>query len=362
MNISDICAAALSAGASDIHLKANKPPMLRVDGALKPISNSEPIPNEALGKLTWDIMSGPKRLEFKSNMEVDFALNLSELGRFRVNVFRQRGQIGVVLRVIPNKPPLLSELTLPKVIKSLSELSRGLVLLTGVTGSGKSTTLAAIIEEINRTRPAHIITIEDPIEFSFEDHCSLINQREIGSDSKSYPAALRSAMRQDPDVILISEIRDRETMEIALTAAETGHLVLASLHSINAPEAITRIVDFFDLNHQSAIRHLLSGSLAAIVSQRLISKREGGRVAAIEVMVNRGAVKECISSQERTKEIPDFLSKGTSQYGTQTFDQSLFWLAEDKIITVEEAIKNATNAEDLELRFSGISSTEWIRP
>jgi len=362
MNISEICAAALSAGASDIHLKAEKPPMLRVDGILQPLQGGRPISSQALGKLAWDIMSAQKRIQFKTTMEADFALHVPEKGRFRVNVFRQRGHIGVVLRVVPDTPPQLSSLKLPKVLQELSSLNRGLVLLTGVTGSGKSTTLAAIIEEINRTRSTHIITIEDPIEFTFEDHCALINQREIGADSNSYPNALKSALRQDPDVILISEIRDRETMEIALTAAETGHLVLASLHSINAPEAITRIVDFFDLNHQSAIRHLLSGSLAAIVSQRLITAKAGGRVAAIEVMINRGAIRECITSQERTKEIPDFLASGTSQYGTQTFDQSLLWLAEDGLITKEEALKNATNTEDLELRFSGISSTDWNRP
>ena len=362
MNISEICAAALSAGASDIHLKADKTPLLRVDGVLQPLPNAAPIPSKVLGILAWDIMSERKRLEFKSTMEVDFALHVPKTGRFRVNVFRQRGHIGLVLRVVPDKPPQLSSLKLPKVIRELSQLSRGLVLLTGVTGSGKSTTLAAILEEINRTRSAHIVTIEDPIEFTFEDHSALINQREIGTDSNSYPNALRSALRQDPDVILISEIRDRETMEIALTAAETGHLVLASLHSINASEAITRIVDFFDLNHQSAIRHLLRGSLAAIVSQRLIAASNGGRVAAIEVMINRGAIRECITSQERTKEIPDFLVNGTSQYGTQTFDQSLFWLAEDGLITKEEALRNATNTEDLSLRFSGISSTDWNRP
>jgi twitching motility protein PilT len=362
MSLNAICKAGLQQGASDIHLKGGRPPLLRVDGRLVPLKGAAPLSSEAVGQLAFDMLSAPQRETFKRQLEIDLSIALQDLGRFRVNIFKQRQQVGIALRVIPNGVPTLAELALPPILATLATEERGLILLTGVTGSGKSTTLAAMVQEINSTRAKHIITIEDPIEFSFQDHLSLISQREIGVDSHSFANALRAALRQDPDVILVSEIRDRETMEIALSAAETGHLVLASLHALNAPEAITRVVDFFESQHSQAIRHLLAGTLKAIISQRLVPKESGGRVAALEVMVNRGAVSECIEQASRTKEIPDFLVQGTAQYGTQSFDQALFWLEQSGQISKENALRFANQPEDLKMRFAGIAGNDWIDP
>jgi twitching motility protein PilT len=362
MDLAQICKAATELGASDIHLKSGKPPLIRIDGLLRPLPNTTVLTSEAVGKLAWGLLNPTQRERFKKSPDIDIGYAVSGSGRFRVNVYRQRQQIGLALRAIPNRVPTLGELELPRALRRIALEPRGLVLLTGVTGSGKSTTMAAMIEEINTELPHHILTIEDPIEFYFEDKQALINQREIGSDSQDFPKAMRAALRQDPDVIMVSEIRDKLTMEIALSAAETGHLVLGSLHSLNAGEAITRIVDFFDLGHQQPIRHLLAGSLGAIVSQRLVPGIKGGRVAAVEIMMNTGALTDCITRPERTREIPDLLAKGTSQYGTQTFDQSLFWAWEDGLISEENACRYATNTEDLALRISGISTGEWVRP
>lgn len=363
MSLASLCQACLAQGASDIHLKAGRSPVLRVNGALRELEGTAKLTPAEVGQIAFDILSEDQREAFKNNLDIDLAITLSGVGRFRVNIFRQRQQIGIALRVIPRETPSIARLALPQALLDLSRSQRGLILLTGITGSGKSTTLAAMIEEINRSQPKHIVTIEDPIEFNFQDKQSLISQREVGADALSFSSALRSALRQDPDVILVSEIRDKETMEIALSAAETGHLVLASLHSLNAPEAITRIVDFFDLHHQQAIRHLLANSLQAIISQRLVPlKDEDGRIAAVEVMINRGAVSECIENHARLKEIPDFLAAGTAQYGSQSFDQSLFWHHQDGLITEEQALLFADNPSDLKLRLAGISSTEWTRP
>jgi len=312
--------------------------------------------------MAFDLLSPTQRQTFKEELEVDLSIALQGIGRFRVNVFKQRQQVGIALRVIPHEIPTLASLGLPKVLSTLAKEQRGLILLTGVTGSGKSTTLAAMVEEINRCESKHIITIEAPIEFSFTDKNCLISQREIGVDSHSFSSALRAALRQDPDVILVSEIRDKKTMETALSAAETGHLVMASLHSLNAQEAVTRIVDFFEVHHQQALRHLLAGTLSAIVSQRLVPKTNGGRVAAVEVMLNRGAVSECIESADRIKEIPDFLTRGTAQYGTQSFDQSLYWHCKDGLISEENALLFADQPEDLKLRFAGIAGDDWNPP
>jgi twitching motility protein PilT len=362
MNLNDICQSALRQGASDIHLKGGRPPLVRVDGRLIPLIGAKELSGTVVGQLAFDILSPIQREQFKKDLEIDLSIALQSLGRFRVNIFKQRQQVGIALRVIPDTIPSIASMNLPPVLAKLASEERGLILLTGVTGSGKSTTLAAMVEEINTTTAKHIITIEDPIEFSFKDKLSMFSQREIGVDSRSFAAALRAAMRQDPDVILVSEIRDKETMEIALSAAETGHLVLASLHALNAPEAITRVVDFFDAQHGQAVRHMLSGTLKAIISQRLVPQQPSGRVAALEVMVNRGAVTECIQQASRTKEIPDFLIQGTAQYGTQTFDQALFWLHEDEAISKEDALRFSDHPEDLEMRFAGISADEWKRP
>jgi len=362
LDLTAIAKWAVKHGASDIHIKVGLPPMVRISGDIRPIPKAPKVTQELAGQMAWSIMSARQRERFKSDNDLDMAWAAPGIGRFRVNVFRQRAKIGMVLRIIPTKVFTIDELSLPPVIKRMAMEPRGLLLVTGVTGSGKSTTLAAMIEEVNRNKPHHILTIEDPIEFTFTDRNCVINQREVGQDASSFHNALRSALRQDPDVILVGELRDKTTMEIALTAAETGHLVMGTLHTLNAPQAISRIVDFFEPHHQNMIRHQLAGGLVGIVSQRLVPRRGGGRVAAVEVMVNRGAVSECISDPARIKEITDLLSKGTSHYGTQTFDQSLYWHHMDGIITKDDALGYATNPEDLTLRMSGIASEEWNKP
>lgn len=362
MDISTICRAALGAGASDIHIKVNLPPMVRIDGEIRKIPRAPVLTKEVVGKMAWEIMKPAQRERFKTHPDLDMSFQVQGAGRFRVNVFRQRGQIGLVLRAIPTKIKTIDEMGLPAVLKLFAKEHRGMVLLTGATGSGKSTTLAAIIEEINRTRANHILTVEDPIEFVFQDKRSIINQREIGADSANWASALRAALRQDPDVILVGELRDKETMEIALNAAETGHLVLGTLHTINAPEAIQRIVGFFEPHHQQQIRYLLGGVLTGIISQRLVKRKGGGRVAAIEIMRNSGAVAECISDPSRVKEIPDLLASGTAQYGTQTFDQSLYWAYKRGLVELNDILAASSNPDDLQLRLSGIASDEWIEP
>ncbi|MCB9759512.1 MAG: type IV pilus twitching motility protein PilT [Alphaproteobacteria bacterium] len=362
MDIDTICRAAVKMGASDIHIKSGLPPLVRIDGSIQPIPKAPRLPNDIIGKMAWAIMSPAQREQFKLRSDLDMAHAVPDVGRFRVNVFRQRGAIGLVLRAIPSTVKTIDELGLPKVLKKLADEKRGLVLLTGATGSGKSTTLAAIIEEMNRKHPHHILTIEDPIEFSFADRRSVINQREVGADTQSFHAALRAALRQDPDVILLGELRDQETMEIAMSAAETGHLVLGTLHTINATEAIQRIVGFFEPHHQPQVRKLLSGIIVAIISQRLVPRRGGGRVAAIEIMLNAGAVNECIADGDRVKEIPDLIRKGAGQYGTQTFDQSLFWSFKRGLLEESELLRYANNPDDLQLRLNGIATEEWSDP
>ncbi|MEE2751127.1 MAG: PilT/PilU family type 4a pilus ATPase [Myxococcota bacterium] len=362
MELAEICRKALGEGASDIHLKADKPPVIRVNGRLRPLAGAAKLSGQDVGKLAWSVLNPAQRERFKSNSDLDIAWTSPQGNRFRINVFKQRQHVGLALRAIPAVIPELCDLHLPAVLNRIALAPRGLVLLTGVTGSGKSTTLAAMVQEINHNLPHHILTIEDPIEFRFKDDLCLINQREIGDDSASFSVALRSALRQDPDVILISEIRDAETMRTALSAAETGHLVMASLHALNAQEAITRVLDFFDEAHQQSVRNMLASSLKAIISQRLVPAKAGGRLAAVEVMVNAGAITECIGREERSKEITDLLASGSAQYGTQTFDQSLYWHYKDDLISAQDAQRFANNPEDLALRISGISTCDWNRP
>jgi twitching motility protein PilT len=299
-------------------------------------------------------MSKSQRERFKRTNDIDFSWSIPGLGRFRVNVFRQRQQIGMVLRAIPSKVKTISELELPAILEKIAAEPRGLVLVTGTTGSGKSTTLAAIVEQINRTRPSHILTIEDPIEFAFRDQMSVINQREIGVDTLDFPTALRSALRQDPDTILVGELRDHDSLEIALAAAETGHLVLSTIHSMNASETINRIVGFFPPHAQQQIRRQLGATLRAIISQRLVPRVGGGRVAALEIMLNTGSVYECIIDATRTKEIPDLVAEGHEQYGSQTFDQALFDFIERKLVSVQDAMRYANSPDNLSLKLSGI--------
>jgi twitching motility protein PilT len=358
MELNEILQIALKAGASDIHLKAGLPPMFRVDGALVPLKDARRLPPEEIGRMALGIMNDFQREKYKQTNEVDLAYGVPGLGRFRVNVFQQRGTLGVVLRVIPFKIMSIEQLMLPKVLEKIAGEQRGLVLVTGTTGSGKSTTLAAMIDHINANETCHIMTIEDPIEFLIRDKRSIVNQREVGVDTMSFGQALKSALRQDPDVILVGEMRDLETIETALTAAETGHLVMSTLHTLDATETINRIISAFPPYQQKQVRLQLGSVLKAVISQRLVPKSDGkGRVPAIEVLLATTRVKELIEDKDRTKEIPDAISQGHVSYGMQTFDQSLMSLLKQNLITYEEALRQATNPDDFALRVSGISGT-----
>ena len=358
MELNDILAAAVHGGASDIHLKAGLPPMFRVDGSLLPLKDAQRLSAEDVGRMAYSIMNSMQKEKFKEDSEIDLAYGVPALGRFRVNVFIQRGSVGIVLRVIPFKILTIEQLNLPKIIEKIASEQRGLVLVTGTTGSGKSTTLAAMIDFVNTHRTAHVLMVEDPIEFLIRDKRSIINQREVGVDTKSFTRALRSALREDPDVVLIGEMRDLETIEIAMTAAETGHLVFSTLHTIDATETINRIVAAFAPYQQKQVRLQLSSILKAIISQRLVPKADGrGRVAAVEILRTTARVKELIEDKDRTKELREAISQGVTSYGMQTFDQSLMGLFTAQLITYEEALRQATNADDFALRVSGIAGT-----
>jgi twitching motility protein PilT len=358
MELNEILKVAIKGGASDIHLKSGLPPMFRVDGALVPLKNGERMMPDELTNIAASIMSPVQKTRFEESREADLAYGVAGLGRFRVNVFQQRGSIGIVFRVIPFGVKTAEQLHLPPVIQKIARENRGLILVTGTTGSGKSTTLAAMIEQINSERTSHIMTIEDPIEFLIRDRRSIVNQREIGVDTHSFSNALRAALRQDPDVILVGEMRDFETIEIALTAAETGHLVMSTLHTLDATETINRIISVFPPYQQKQVRLQLATILKAVVSQRLVPRADGnGRVPALEVLVSTAFVRECIGDKDRTKEIPEVISKGYTSYGMQTFDQSLMQLVKDELVTYDEALKHVTNPDDFALRFRGIAST-----
>jgi twitching motility protein PilT len=358
MELNDILTVAIKGGASDIHLKAGLPPMFRVDGSLVPLKDAQRLSPDDIGRIAFSIMNTFQKEKFKEEYEIDLAYGVPGLGRFRVNVFMQRGTVGIVLRVIPFKILTIEQLTLPKIIEKIASEERGLVLVTGTTGSGKSTTLAAMIDYVNTNRTAHVITVEDPIEFLVRDKRSVVNQREVGVDTKSFARALRSALREDPDVVLVGEMRDLETIEIALTAAETGHLVFSTLHTLDAPETITRIVAAFPPYQQKQVRLQLGSILKAVISQRLVPRADGrGRVAAVEILRASARVKELIEDKDRTKELHDAISQGVTTYGMQTFDQSLMGLLTAQIISYEEALRQATNADDFALRVSGIGGT-----
>jgi twitching motility protein PilT len=358
MELNEILQVALRGGASDIHLKAGLPPMFRVDGSLVPLKDGKRLPPEEVARMAFGIMNEFQKDKFKTTNEVDLAYGVPGLGRFRVNVFQQRGTIGAVLRVIPFKVLSIKELLLPPALEKIALEERGLILVTGTTGSGKSTTLASMIDHINANDTNHIMTIEDPIEFLIRDKRSIVNQREVGVDTMSFSQALKSALRQDPDVILVGEMRDQETIETALTAAETGHLVMSTLHTLDATETINRIISAFPPHQQKQVRLQLGAVLKAVVSQRLVPRADGkGRVAAVEVLKVTTRVKELIEDKDRTKEIPDAISQGHVTYGMQTFDQSLMSLVKNNLVTYQEALRQTTNPDDFALRFQGISST-----
>ena len=358
MELNDILAVALRGGASDIHLKAGLPPMFRLNGALVPLKDAPRLPPEEISRMAFSIMNDVQKGKFRQTNEIDLSYGVPGLGRFRVNVFQQRGTIGGVFRVIPLKIQSIEQLGLPKILETIALEPRGLILVTGTTGSGKSTTLAAMIDHINTQRTTHILTIEDPIEFLVRDKRSIVNQREVGVDTNGFAAALRSALRQDPDVILVGEMRDLETIEIALTAAETGHLVMSTLHTLDATETVSRIVSAFPPHQQKTIRLQLASVLRSIISQRLVPRADArGRVAALEILRNSSRVRDLIEDQDRTQELPDAIAKGSDSSGTQTFDQSLMGLFRQNLITYQEALRQATNPDDFALRVSGVSAT-----
>lgn len=307
--------------------------------------------------MAFSIMTNRQKQKFKETAELDIAYGVAGLGRFRVSIFQQRGNVGMVLRVIPTKIRSVEELHLPKVLETICDEQRGLVLVTGTTGCGKSTTLAAIVDRINSARTDHVITIEDPIEFLHRDKKGFVNQREVEVDTASFSTALRAALRQDPDVILVGEMRDLETISTALLAAETGHLVLSTLHTLDATETIQRIIAVFPPPEQKQIRLQLAATLKAVISQRLVNRADGsGRVPAVEVLISTAYIRDCIINPEKTRLIHDAIAAGTSQYGMQTFDQSLYDLYSNGLITYEEALLRASNVDDFKLRVQGIRS------
>ena len=358
MDVNELLKSAHSQGASDLHLKVGSFPIFRVNGELSPLSTENRLSQEDTLKIAFSVMSPGQREVFKKKNDIDLAYSVPGLGRFRCNIFIQRGTIGLVFRVIPMRIPSIEELHLPEVLKKISMESRGLILVTGTTGSGKSTTLASMLDNINTNKTEHIMTIEDPIEYLHRDKRSIVNQREIGNDTESFSKALRAALRQDPDVILVGEMRDFETIQTAMTAAETGHLVLSTLHTIDASETINRIISVFPPYQHKQVRMQLASVLKAIISMRLVPKIDGnGRVPAVEVLIATAMIKDCILDPDKAKMIPDVIAQGALHYGMQTFDQSLFNLFKGGLITYDEAIRRATNPDDFALKVKGIQST-----
>ena len=358
MHVNDLLKIAVERGASDLHIKVGSYPMIRVRGALEPASVEKRLDHEDVVAMSAAVMSTIQREKFKDAQEVDLAYSVAGLGRFRCNVFQQRGTVGLVLRVIPMAIRTIDELGLPLILKKIAEEERGLVLVTGTTGSGKSTTLAAMVDHINSTRCAHVMTVEDPIEFLHRDNRSIINQREVAVDTRSFAYALRSALRQDPDVILVGEMRDFETIETGLLAAETGHLVFSTLHTLDATETITRIIAVFPPHQQKQVRLQLASVLKAVVSQRLLPKANGeGRAPAVEVMISTAFIRDCIVDKEKTSLVHGAIAAGTSQYGMQSFDQSIFGLFSQGLVSYEEALRWASNVDEFKLKVQGISTT-----
>jgi twitching motility protein PilT len=358
LNVDDLLRRAVESRASDLHLKVGNHPYLRIDGVLHPLGDVPRVTPEEMLSMAFSMMTNRQKQKFKETAELDMAYGVAGLGRFRVNVFQQRGNVGMVLRVIPTKIRTIEELELPRSMERICEEQRGMVLVTGTTGSGKSTTLAALVDRINSLRPEHIITIEDPIEYLHRDKKGFINQREVEVDTSSFATALRAGLRQDPDVILVGEMRDLETIQTALLAAETGHLVFSTLHTLDATETIQRIIAVFPPPEQKQIRLQLASTLKAVISQRLVRRSDGvGRVPAVEVLISTGYIRDCIINPDKTRLIRDAIAAGTSQYGMQTFDQSLYDLYSRNLITLEEALLRASNPDEFRLRVQGVRSS-----
>jgi twitching motility protein PilT len=355
MTLKEMLEKMLSARASDLHIRTGVRPTLRIDGLLRPIGEEQVTPEE-MEEIMDQILSEDQKKRFLHRNELDLALSVSKMGRFRINFYQQRGTVGVAIRAVNTVIPSFEELNLPAVIKKLSDHRRGMIILTGTTGSGKSTTLATMVDHINTTRAENILTVEDPIEYMHRNKRSIICQREVGADTESFVTALRHAFRQDPDVILVGEIRDLETMSIALTASDTGHLVLTTLHTLNAVETVNRIISFFPPHQHQQIRLLLAATLRAIICQRLLPRSDRpGRVPAVEVLVNTGLVGEYMIDPLKTTLIPELVESGAIQYGMQSFDQSIMDLYKRNMITYEEALIQATNPSDFELKVKGIT-------
>ena len=336
-------------GGSDLHLKVPVPPLTRVDGELRPIEGAAPLTADDTEAAVHAMLADPIKLqELAEEFEVDFSYSISGVARFRVNAFRQRGTLSLVCRAIPHTIRSVSDLQLPEVITELADEERGIILLTGTTGSGKSTTLAAMIDHINRNHAKHIVTIEDPIEFLHVDKQSIINQREVGMDTLSFKRALRRVLRQDPDVILIGEMRDEETVHTALSAAETGHLVLSTVHTVDAAETVNRIIDFFPPHMHQQVRAMLAGTLKGVISQRLVRSTDGGRVATCEILRMTGRVRDMIMDPQQTGRLTEVVSEG-AYYGMQTFDQALFDHVKAGRVDVDQALKAATSPHDFKL-------------
>ncbi len=358
MELDKLLATSIERGASDLHLKPNSPPILRIHGRLLPQPELGVVSAQDMEAVARRVLPERMYLQLRDGREVDVAYAVPGFGRFRVNMFLATGMIRAVLRAIPTRKPKFEELGLPPVLEKLAMERRGLILVTGITGSGKSTTLAAMIDYINRNRNDHIITIEDPIEFAHEDINCVVSQREIGHDSPNFATALRAALREDPDVILVGEMRDPETMAVALHAAETGHLVLSTLHTLNATETVNRVIGTFPPHQEQQIRDQLAAVVQGIISQRLVPRTGGeGRVPAVEVMIGTALIRDCIRDARRTPEIPAIIAQGAVQYGMQTFDQCLLKLYREGIISYETAREAASNPDDFDLKVRGIFST-----
>jgi twitching motility protein PilT len=344
-------------GASDLHLRVGTAPTFRINGALFR-AQMDAVSFEEMERVCVEIMRPEQKEAFDKTHEVDFAMGLKGVGRFRINASHQRGTPSLAIRSIKTQIPLFSELTLPNVILDIAMKKRGLILVTGTTGSGKSTLLASMIDHINTNASVNVVTIEDPIEYLYKDKKSIIAQREIGPDTIRFANALRASFRQDPDVILIGEIRDKDTMDTAMSAADTGHLVMSTLHTMNAMETISRILSFFPPHQHQQVRLVLSNVLVAVVSLRLLPKKDaGGRVPAAEIMINNAAIAEYILNPDKAHLIMPAICEGYTQYGSQSFDQSLLQLFRDDLISFQVAKQNASNADDFELKVKGVEGT-----
>jgi twitching motility protein PilT len=358
MKIDELLKIAIESDASDLHLKPGNHPILRVSGVLKPLTEFPRLTPIHTKDLTEQITTGSQKAMLEQNLDIDLAYSFPGFGRFRGSIFRQRGSLAIAMRIIPLESRSIKDLLLPEVLEDIAMEQRGLVIATGTTGSGKTTTLAAMIDHINTNRAENIITIEDPIEYLHRDKSCTISQREVGVDVTSFSRGLRAALREDPNVILVGEMRDLDTIETALISAETGHLVLSTLHTLDAPETINRIVTIFPPYSQKQVRFQLASILKAVISMRLIPRADGkGRVPAVEVLINTPFIQECITRKEKLGQIREAIAAGVSQYGMQTFDQSIYQLYKDSLITFDLGLQYSSSPNDFKLRAAGVQST-----